>query len=873
MFSNGNFIKKFLSKFEDKQTKFINLLIERKYPEAQKLGYELYDSSPQFLFLVYYLTLDRSKTVLIELLKRNKNIDPFLVYALLKDKRVSYNEIREVLRDSGMESEIGRDRMESKVESNRIENSGIDSRVYNGINTYATGTNEPFIYYCIKREALMKRNDKNVRDLLEQVDDFVLYQYCIDNSIDPFREDKERESKERESKERESKERESKERESKESDNGRGNKESDQKESDQKESDQKDERNAPLGESSEPSEEHGSPHSLQSHDHSYSPNSPSSPKSSSLKNSINFKWYQVITTGNEDYGKEIIRSTKDFQIIQQVLNCTQIKTVEDPVYDLIIEYFRNGFSKGLITRGLAELRKSDKEKRESDKEKRESDKEKRESDKEKRESDKEKRESELRDKNDKKSELRDKNDKKSELRDKNDKKSELRDKSGNETKSNETNKHQNGHNDPSLLCLKALLMFLISTRTEKNLILALYLSRTYKFEENYEIALIHVFLNRFFGFSREVQRLLKELAVKNIQVYNLVYLWLDPLLVAYNEEIGKGRGSDRGKGSVERKGNNMKKGEKGNNIEKDKMNNIEKRNKTIQTNKTSTSNPFNNDSQKELYIKEGTDHLYRKTKENQQNLNKQTKKETEQDLKLAYNDLTMKLERDLKTIDLKLRKFIEEGLVHHTASLLKVREELSNHISIRELKERKFLAKNKETMFSQLLGPECSYLFEKLLWDHEREGDERSTSKRGTEEGRDSERNGNEMDKEGSGDEMDKEGNDNEIYSNENERMWEAIKSDYYGSSDDHCECECGKCSGTECNCTCHFACDCSGPCDCSEYCGCENGDYKEDSIGTLFERKLRPFNKAMFKNEHMEILDEEFIEEFMGRMIRRVRN
>lgn len=85
--------------------------------------------------------------------------------------------------------------------------------------------------------------------------------------------------------------------------------------------------------------------------------------------------------------------------------------------------------------------------------------------------------------------------------------------------------------DKSFMSCKIILALLIASREENNLVLAYYISYMHSFSDNYEIDLIHLFLNRFFCFNSNIYRVMKSLDIKNIQVYNMAYVWSDPLIV------------------------------------------------------------------------------------------------------------------------------------------------------------------------------------------------------------------------------------------------------------------------------------------------------------------------------------------------------
>ncbi|KAF7680931.1 hypothetical protein TCON_2451 [Astathelohania contejeani] len=74
-----------------------------------------------------------------------------------------------------------------------------------------------------------------------------------------------------------------------------------------------------------------------------------------------------------------------------------------------------------------------------------------------------------------------------------------------------------------------LLALLIATKKEKYLIFAMYISRYHYeiFPNHYEIALIYMFLCRFFCYYPEVVRMMKYLDIKQIQQQNLAFIWSD----------------------------------------------------------------------------------------------------------------------------------------------------------------------------------------------------------------------------------------------------------------------------------------------------------------------------------------------------------
>ncbi|KAI5151424.1 hypothetical protein ENBRE01_2129 [Enteropsectra breve] len=86
-------------------------------------------------------------------------------------------------------------------------------------------------------------------------------------------------------------------------------------------------------------------------------------------------------------------------------------------------------------------------------------------------------------------------------------------------------------NDKSFAVVKLLISLLIATRNENNMVLALFFARSHSFEENYEIDLIELFILRHFCMIQPVLAKMKKMDIKNVQIYNTAYIWLDPMIV------------------------------------------------------------------------------------------------------------------------------------------------------------------------------------------------------------------------------------------------------------------------------------------------------------------------------------------------------
>lgn len=169
------------------------------------------------------------------------------------------------------------------------------------------------------------------------------------------------------------------------------------------------------------------------------------------------------------------------------------------------------------------------------------------------------------------------------------------------------------------LNLKILLALLIASREERNLVLAFYLSQKHTYSDNYEIDLVHLFLNRYFMFHANIATMFERLEIKNIQQHNLAYIWSDPMILS--------------------------------------------------------------------------------------------------SIRLSSSISLFKIEigEQISAIDASLRKFIDSNKIACAVSLLSLRERLTNSVVFREIEGSKILCTEPRTMFSSLLGDECSYMFDKII--------------------------------------------------------------------------------------------------------------------------------------------------------------
>ncbi|KAM0681408.1 hypothetical protein GINT2_000610 [Glugoides intestinalis] len=172
--------------------------------------------------------------------------------------------------------------------------------------------------------------------------------------------------------------------------------------------------------------------------------------------------------------------------------------------------------------------------------------------------------------------------------------------------------------DSLFLASKLVLALLIASKEERLLILALFLTETLDFPENYEIKLIRLFLCRYFLLFAQIEKLILQLDIKNIQVANLTYIWSDPAIVT-RVKLGK-----------------------------------------------------------------------------------------------MYNEFEREIKSQITVLDSTIRKFIDRKLVSNAVSSFELREKLTNCVVRSELQAFKIIATSPNTMFSEVLGNECKYIFDKI---------------------------------------------------------------------------------------------------------------------------------------------------------------
>jgi hypothetical protein len=500
-FNPKEYLEGLISRFSDKQSKFIKSMLNKDHSNSQKIALELYTEYPQYLLFNSYLNLDANKRLIISIIRKLEFLDPNFIFLLIKSNKFTYEELLNIASKNKEEGTIkdlidmhmyvlshqqpeqnghkyptGQSEGQNNTFNDNIQNitvkqnitdeiyvnakmsektslkenlsqeiSSKSSQSHDGIEReecaqHTKSGNSPQNSPCIINEERHKVfNGKTIDQMIDILDDFTLYDLAIRQGVN-LRE----------------------------------------------------------------------------------------------RNSINYKWYRVILYKDLEAAKEIIKISKSFEDIRKIISYTGFIQTKVENIDILLDHLEiPNVKEENIQRMFCLLQ-----------------------------------------------------------------------------------------DEPSLLNVKILFSLLISTKKENNIFLALYLSYKYKFQGNYEIDLIHLFLNRYFMFNKNIQVLLRKMEVKNIQIYNLAYIWSDPMIIS---------------------------------------------------NRVS---------------KEVTENFIRSTKS------------------------------DISLIACRFRRFLDANRIGHATSLYNLKETLEKSLSFCEIYKKQILATNENTMFSNLLGEKCSFIFNKATVDN-----------------------------------------------------------------------------------------------------------------------------------------------------------
>lgn len=149
-----SYIDAFVAKLYGKQSIFITSVLNKDYSNAKKLAFELYNDHPAYLLFYCCINYDDNKQMILNLIKRSKNIDPKLIYMLSKSKNYTFDDLNDF---------------------------------------FEKFTGNSFIDCCIKKAKFLKKYIKieqqnlevqnELEELLNCIDDFNLYDFAIKNNI------------------------------------------------------------------------------------------------------------------------------------------------------------------------------------------------------------------------------------------------------------------------------------------------------------------------------------------------------------------------------------------------------------------------------------------------------------------------------------------------------------------------------------------------------------------------------------------------------------------------------------------------------------------------------------------------------------------
>ncbi|ELA41675.1 uncharacterized protein VICG_01308 [Vittaforma corneae ATCC 50505] len=162
-FKTKSYLDSLIAKFYGKQSSFITAILNNDTSSAKKLAFELYKDHPAYLLFFCCINRDENRQIVLNLLGRSKQIDPHLLYSLLNSKSYTYDDLKAF------------------------------------IGNFKSGS---FIDRCIEKAAFLKKHEPyrgtkpengsfdsdgiscELNKLLDGIDDFQLYKFAIENSIE-----------------------------------------------------------------------------------------------------------------------------------------------------------------------------------------------------------------------------------------------------------------------------------------------------------------------------------------------------------------------------------------------------------------------------------------------------------------------------------------------------------------------------------------------------------------------------------------------------------------------------------------------------------------------------------------------------------------
>lgn len=160
----------FLDKLADEQSRCIKSLLDGDYASAQKIGLRLCPQHPQYLLLSLFAGIPENKRLFLLLLKKIVVIDLNFALMLINDPRFSCDEIGDVV--SRLEGDTFLHTVVRRDWFLRSKGPPIEAR---GQGPEGAGDSPG---------AQKEGETAQINDWIDVIDDFRLYQYAIDNSLE-----------------------------------------------------------------------------------------------------------------------------------------------------------------------------------------------------------------------------------------------------------------------------------------------------------------------------------------------------------------------------------------------------------------------------------------------------------------------------------------------------------------------------------------------------------------------------------------------------------------------------------------------------------------------------------------------------------------
>lgn len=181
VFLSGEHLSNLLRLFESNEEKCVDSAIAGDFEAAHSHGYKLYDKSPQYIIWTFYLDLAAKKNLLLLFLKKQLSIEPLFLYTLLKDERLAWDDLKDLIPDSFDESFVSKLlRREIILKKHGFVSAipGLDGDVYDGKHKQV---------HVNRANLSQKERDglfQEINGVISSLDDFKLYDFAIQNGIE-----------------------------------------------------------------------------------------------------------------------------------------------------------------------------------------------------------------------------------------------------------------------------------------------------------------------------------------------------------------------------------------------------------------------------------------------------------------------------------------------------------------------------------------------------------------------------------------------------------------------------------------------------------------------------------------------------------------